>query len=50
MNDLIDSYNNSIHRSIKRTPNSVNKNNEKEVWNTLYGLDEVEDIVDVKYP
>ena len=31
------SYNNTWHRSIKRKPASVDRNNEKEVWNTLYG-------------
>ena len=38
--DLVDSYNNTHHRSINRTPNSVNKDNEYEVWSTLYGDDE----------
>ena len=35
--DLIETYNNSIHRSIKMTPNQVNKGNELKVWMTLYG-------------
>lgn len=34
---LMESYNNSYHRSIRRTPASVNTNNEKDVWMTLYG-------------
>ena len=34
---LMQSYNNTWHRSIKRKPSSVDKRNEKEVWNTLYG-------------
>ena len=29
---LVESYNNSYHRSIKRTPNSVKKDNEPEVF------------------
>lgn len=35
--DIIDSYNNSYHRSIKTTPNSVTKKNEDAVFKTLYG-------------
>jgi hypothetical protein len=33
------SYNNSIHRSIKMTPNEVNNKNEKQVFINLYGFD-----------
>lgn len=36
---LIDSYNNTFHRSIKTKPSLVNKNNEKDVWMRLYGHD-----------
>ena len=32
---LVDSYNNSYHRSIKRKPASVNLMNEEETWTTL---------------
>ena len=35
--ELLKSYNNSYHRSIQRSPTSVNKSNEKDVWMTLYG-------------
>jgi len=35
--DLVESYNNSYHRSIKRTPASVNLDNQEEVWHLLYG-------------
>jgi transposase InsO family protein len=35
--EIVDAYNNSYHRSIKRTPASVNKNNDDDVWMTLYG-------------
>lgn len=31
------SYNNSYHRSIKTTPNSVNLKNEKKIFDNLYG-------------
>ena len=34
---VVDSYNRSYHRSIKRAPASVNKDNESAVWKTLYG-------------
>ncbi|XP_070550124.1 uncharacterized protein [Ptychodera flava] len=37
---LMQSYNNTWHRSIKRKPASVNKTNEKEVWDTLYSNNE----------
>jgi len=36
LDDLLSSYNRSYHRSIKRSPSSVNKKNEKDVWMTLY--------------
>ena len=35
--ELVQAYNNSYHRSIQRAPSSVTKNNEKDVWMTLYG-------------
>ena len=34
--DLITSYNNTYHRSIKMTPNEVNQSNEVEVFRRLY--------------
>lgn len=34
---LVDSYNNSWHRSIKCKPNEVTMFNAQEVWKTLYG-------------
>ena len=37
IDDIVQSYNHSRHSSIKRTPASVNKSNEQEVWDTLYG-------------
>ena len=33
---LVAEYNNRIHRSIKMRPNEVTKDNEKDVFNTLY--------------
>ena len=38
LNDLVSSYNNSYHRSIKRTPNSVKKEDQAEIFLILYGL------------
>jgi transposase InsO family protein len=37
LGDLVQSYNNSFHRSIKTSPNLVNKNNEKKIHKILYG-------------
>ena len=34
--DLVYSYNNSYHRSIKNTPNKINKSNEKKTFKNLY--------------
>ena len=34
---ILDSYNNSYHRSIERAPNKVRKQDEKEIWVRLYG-------------
>ena len=36
LQDMVTGYNNTYHRSIKMTPASVNKDNEKAVFNTLY--------------
>ena len=36
---LVSSYNNTYHRSIKMKPNQVTKANEAQVWDTLYGDD-----------
>ena len=33
---LVESYNNTYHRSIRRVPNSVNSENQETVWLTLY--------------
>ncbi|XP_072043050.1 uncharacterized protein [Amphiura filiformis] len=37
LRDAAHGYNASYHRSIKRSPVSVNKDNESAVWKTLYG-------------
>ena len=37
IHDLIKSYNNTHHRTIKTTPTNVNKENEKEIWSNIYG-------------
>ena len=36
LQDLVDRYNNSYHRSIKMCPSDVNKANESQVWMNLY--------------
>ena len=36
LTDFTDSYNHTYHRSIRRSPRSVNKENEVEVWMTQY--------------
>ena len=37
LDDLIASYNNTYHRSIKTTPNRVNVENEKKIRQLMYG-------------
>ena len=37
LDDLVNSYNNTYHRSIKCIPNSVNKKNSAQVFLNLYG-------------
>ena len=37
---LVQSYNNTWHRSIKRKPSSVNEFNAAEVWHTLYAREQ----------
>ena len=37
LQDLVRSYNYSYHRSIKTSPVSVNRQNQEEVWQALYG-------------
>ena len=36
LDDLVQNYNNSYHRSIKCTPSEVNTTNQEKVWQTLY--------------
>ena len=45
LDDLVESYNNTYHTSIKRSPLSVNQKNQQEVWMTLYG-----DPIKIKQP
>ena len=47
LKDLINSYNNSYHRSIKTTPAKVNKNNEAKIFNILYP--EKKEFISFKY-
>ena len=37
LKDLLTSYNNSYHRTIKTTPRSVTSQNEDSIWHTMYG-------------
>lgn len=37
LKDLVSSYNNSYHRTIKTSPTQVNKQNEEKIWQTIYG-------------
>ena len=37
LQDLVRSYNFSYHRSIKTSPVLVNRQNQEEVWQALYG-------------
>ena len=37
LNDFVESYNNSYHRSIGRRPNEVTKKDEDRIWRRLYG-------------
>ena len=37
LQDLVDAYNQSKHRSIQKKPINVTQENEREVWHTLYG-------------
>ena len=45
--DLVYSYNHTIRRSIKKTPEDVTVDNEKQVWHTLY--DDRDEVKHVKY-
>ena len=37
LSDLVFSYNNSFHRTIKTSPAQVTKTNEDQIWHTIYG-------------
>lgn len=37
LEEIVDAYNNTLHRSIKMSPNEVSYDNEDEVFNNLYG-------------
>ncbi|XP_078664112.1 uncharacterized protein LOC144907181 [Branchiostoma floridae x Branchiostoma belcheri] len=40
LDNLLDAYNHSYHRSIKKAPVEVTKKNQRLVWHTLYGTSE----------
>ena len=46
--DLVKSYNNSYHRSIRRAPSEVNFKNQEVVWRNLYLLPVDENIGELK--
>ena len=49
LQDLVDSYNRSKHRSIQKKPINVTQKNEREVWHTLYGEREKKEPVKYKF-
>ena len=49
LQDLVDSYNKSKHRSIQKKPMNVTQKNEREVWHALYGEREKEGPVNYKF-
>ena len=49
LQDLVNRYINTIHRSIKRTPSSVNKQNEVEIWADQYLPEKLTKIKTVRF-
>ena len=47
LDNLVYSYNNTYHRSIKTKPTSVKKKNEQKIWNTLY--DDEDSTINIRY-
>ena len=45
---ILNSYNNTWHRSIKTSPSKVNKSNEEEIYKNLYN-DQIDTIISFKY-
>ncbi|CAF0995975.1 unnamed protein product [Brachionus calyciflorus] len=39
LENLVDSYNNTFHRTIKTTPNNVSPKNEEKIFRNIYGYD-----------
>lgn len=39
LNEIVENYNNSYHRSIKDKPSNVNLKNQKQIFRNLYGYD-----------
>ena len=44
LQDFVDSYNNSYHRSIKMTPVEASKADNAKVFRNLYGVDSINDL------
>lgn len=49
LNSFMKAYNNSVHRSIKMTPNDVNDNNIREVFRNLYGANTLRELLKNQY-
>ena len=53
LDKLVDSYNNSYHRSIKTYPNNVNQKNSQIIFMNLYGYDQKSDhepnLINIKF-
>ena len=47
--NIIDAYNRSFHRSIKTAPIMVTKNNQNQIWQTLYGDIVYENVEEPKF-
>ena len=48
LDDVLDAYNNSYHRSIKMAPSEVNEENADQVFKSLYGYDSYRDYLKAK--
>jgi hypothetical protein len=44
LDDIVKSYNNSYHSTIKTSPSKVNSKNEKQIWQNIYGYKSIEEL------
>jgi hypothetical protein len=49
LDSFMKAYNNSVHRSIKMTPNDVNDNNRRKVFRNLYGTNTLRELLKRQY-